>query len=724
MTRGDSRSVSLTADGRQGDIEVTARVVRAVTTGMYEKLEFEDGSDSYASVGYFREGRSRVGGGLTLKGTAADKTSLTGQLGVAREKITGRIVVSNGRMFSRGKTPEPALRIEADVQLDFAFSRARGLFRNLLGGEAAPAVSVPSSRHQVILPVLLAAPAAEAGDAPLPGTDQHYRPPLRVEQTRALGGTDIVKDVYAVDAAGRRTGGGMRTVVGDAEDPTSLESFGRRRFRRDWPVVRAEILSHLDLMTLHTGLRTMMSGEPFEVLLAHGRGSILVTATVDEMTHLRNTAQTEFNAGTDVTRSITSLGTYSRIGQATPLSGQNSRLGLHAGELQASVGVSGSVTGQYGRDRVSLGRVSMRAVNAVKAKVAGVVFDGVATLRFSYLADPATATDFHTTGSATARLGFQVLSEAADSQAVDAAQPFSAVGRSPGPLPMLAPLVPEGETAWRPKPLVWALGPEGEQGLPESAVILDVFVGPRSVEGGPPAQSLASLVNELGRTFFGPRDWSAMRPAVRSTLSRERLAAWLPGMIRNVPAQSPLLTRLGRADARISATARLERLEFLRVLDKAERNVINEIVSGSGNQLISWGSHNESGQIGLSDAFGKESLGLSAGGGHLTRQRNGARAAEAGGTVAGAKFAEPAVASSAGPGWMSRLPSRGPTRPASPAIPRCGSWWVSRNPMRSSTLSRRARRDRRSSPAPTPRWHRGHQPTRLRPCLRTGRRSG
>lgn len=649
MTRGDSKSVSLTLGGRPGELEVTARVVRAVTTGTYQKLEFEDGSDSYASVGYVREGRSRVGGGLTLKGATARQTTLSGQLGISRDKTTSRIVVSNGRMFSRGKTVEPALRIDAEIQLDFAFSPApgEGLLQSLWRGAAASAGAASAFRFQVLLPVLVAAPAAEAADAPGRTSEQqhYYRPPLRVEQTRSLGGTDIVKDVYAVDAKGHRTGGGMRTLIGDADNPASLESFGHGQFGGDWPAVRAELLSRVDLTALHAGLKTMMSGEPFEVLLSKGRGSILVAAQVEEMAHLRTTEQTEFNTGRDVTRTITSLGAHTWSAQATPLSGQNSHLGFDPGpHVRESFAFSRSVAGQYGRDRMSLDRVSLRAVNAVKMKVPGVIFDGVATLTFSYLADPATVTDAPKAARATARLGFQVLSEAAESQAVDSAQSFVAVTRVPGPLAMEAPIVPEGATAWRPKPQVWGLEPGAKQGLPESAVILDVFVGPQLLEGRPPSRSLGSLVNELGRTFFGPRAWSTTRPAVRSALSRESLAAWLPEMIRNVPAQSPPLTRLGHADAQMSATAQLERLEFLRILEKAELNVINEVASGSGNQLASWSAFTEKGQFGSPVAFGKgDSLGLSFGGGHVIRQRNGSRAAEGASTIAGAKFAEPMV---------------------------------------------------------------------------------
>ncbi|MBC9726008.1 hypothetical protein [Streptomyces sp. TRM68367] len=624
LTRGDSRSISLKAGSWQGDVEITARVVRAVTIGTYDKLEFEDGSDSYASVGYIGESRSRVGGGLTLRSSTADHTKLSGQLGMARDKVTGRVVVSNGRMFSRGKTPEPALRIDADIRLDFAFSNA-------------PA---SAARHQVVVPVLVAVPAAEAGDAARPVAEQHYRPPLRVEQTRSLGGTDIVKDVYPVDAAGQRTRGGMRTLLGEAEDPASLESFGRRQFGGDWPAVRRELLSHLDLMTLHAGLKTMTSGEPIEVLLSGGRGSILVTALVDEMTHLRNTKQTEFNTGTDVTRTITSQATHTQSGQ-TALSGQNAHLGVHTGQLRESGVFAGSVTSEYGHDRTSLGRVSLRSVNALKAKVPGALFDGVATLTFTHLADPATATDTHRAAHGTALLGFQVLSEAAESQAVDTAQSFTAATRSPGPLSMEAPLVPVGATAWRPKPRVWGLDPDGRQGIPESAVILDVFVGPQPTDTRAPARSLESLVNELGRTFFGTRNWSGVRPVLRGTFSRERLAALLPAMLRNVPAQSPLLTRRGHADAQMSATARLERLEFLRVLDRAELNVINEVVSGSGSQLNTWGAVGARAGIGFEGAIDENSVAIFAGPGYLTRQRDGSRASDAASTVAGAKFTEP-----------------------------------------------------------------------------------
>ncbi|MDH6109463.1 hypothetical protein P3T36_000234 [Kitasatospora sp. MAP12-15] len=651
MTRGDNLKLPLDVGGWQGDIEISATVATATTVDTFKKLEFEDGSDSFDATGAFREGRSRFGGGLILKGKPASETTLTGQLGVQRDKITGRVVASSGRMFTRAKTPEPALRVNAGIRLDFDFSEVRRFGLALPVGAQVAATGRPDAQLHVVLPVQVATPAAEADHAPRPKGMQDYLPPLRIEQTLGLGGSDVVKDVYTVDANGRRTKGGVRSLLGNAHQSSSLEAFGARTFGADWRDVKDEFLGKVSLLSLHTSLKGMMAGEPMEVALSESRGTILVSAQVATLAHLRNTDSSEFNTGTDVTRTITSSDTYSWSGQ-TPFSAQQT------GIDEAPLRLNGSATAQYGRDRQSIDQFSVRAGNAVKMKVPGAIFNGVARLTFSLRKDPATAGDpaLATTATsvptgpapavATAELGFQVLTEAAEARPVSAPQTFDATTRTPAPLQIEPPVVAAQSTAWRPKAEIWGLDPLGLAGLPESAVVYDVFAGPLPVPAQQPTASLNALLNNLGGEFFGTNDWSEQRPAVRYSFSRDRVAALLPAMSRNVPAQSPLLTRPRKPDAQVSATAQLSSFAFLRVIDKAELNVLNEAVEGTASRMISWRTVGGQGQVGYQDTIDEvTSLGIPMiGGGYANRHREGARSGEGSSTVSSAKFPEPMVA--------------------------------------------------------------------------------
>lgn len=124
------------------------------------------------------------------------------------------------------------------------------------------------------LPVLVTSPAAEAADAA--GPTEHFLPPRRVQDTHALGGMDVVKDVYALDAAGKRTSGGVRALIGSTDGSSSLESVGRREFDgtldNAWTGVGNDVLAHLTMGSLQANLKAMMVGTGIE-LPSHGVGA-------------------------------------------------------------------------------------------------------------------------------------------------------------------------------------------------------------------------------------------------------------------------------------------------------------------------------------------------------------------------------------------------------------------------------------------------------------------
>lgn len=204
------------------------------------------------------------------------------------------------------------------------------------------------------------------------------------------------------------------------------------------------------------------------------------------------------------------------------------------------------------------------------------VFDGRAVLTFEYRPDGGSAGNRET--RATGLLGFQVLSEAADSVAADGPTPFRPGPVVPGPLesPALAP----GSAAWRPGPEIW------EGGLPESAVVLDVLASTGPSAGVGQGRDLHTALDELGVGAFRQDGWAGFREAVRHTFRLERLAASLPAMTRDLPLQGPLLSRPRHADTTVQATARVQRLEFLRTIDTAELNILNETAVGDAARDI------------------------------------------------------------------------------------------------------------------------------------------
>lgn len=486
MTRGEVRTLTMDVGGWTGEVEVSAKVVGAglVEHGAtLDSLEFEDGSESFSRGGFQRERRSGVTAGLLVKGKAAEHTDLTGQLSGNWMWADSRRVASGGRMFSRTKTAEPALKVGAEIQLEFDFAKVRGR----LGARFEPAGAgdgARGTRLRLPLRIPVASAAAESGALPDLAGQQHFRPPLRVEQTLALGGSDTVRDLFLVDARGERTAGRLSSaLLGDPADPASLAAFGRLAFGADWKRIRKVVLSRLgSLDVLQFELKGLTAGEVLEIDLGGDAGTLLVTAEVASMTHRRNTGRTEFNTGSDITRVFAHGQSADRSVRAA-VTAQSADLGAGPGSI------TGAVQGEYDREGLAVRQESVRTGTAVKTKVPGVVFDGVATLVFTHrrtvgttlapVTAPVTA-PATTTGpvgasdavgggapatadgagrpvrEARAKVGFQVLVDAAEARPVAAAAVFSAAERPAGPKRMAATPVEAGDIAWRPTDQVWA----------------------------------------------------------------------------------------------------------------------------------------------------------------------------------------------------------------------------------------------------------------------------
>ncbi|MFF4902846.1 hypothetical protein ACFY3I_41530, partial [Streptomyces sp. NPDC001068] len=652
MTRGQVRTLTLKAAGFSGDVPVRARVTNAVTEGSFRSIEFEDGSESQIRDGFQREARSAVTLGLLVKGKPAEHTDLTGYLSSNWSFTESHRVVSGGRLFSRTKTSEAALRISTEVQLDFDFSSVRSALGthfplHSAGGERITRVRVSAS-VPVATGIGEVLPLSAASDT------EHYRPPLRIEQTLALGGMDTVRDVFLVDADGERSSGILHTaLLGTADSPLSLETYGRRTFGDDWSRIRKLVVDRvIDWDVLQYRLKGLTAGEAMEIDLGREWGTLLVSAEIESMKHVRNTARTEFNTGSDVTRVFSDAKGSDRSFRATTVA---QSADLHAGPTS----VTGNVYGEYDREGTAIGQQSVRSGIAVKTKVPGAVFDGVATLGFVHRADPHGATRQARRGDppaaagdsapsaevpaapprhgARARIGFQVLVDAADARPVPEPTPFTATERPPGPRRMTGtPLRPK-DTAWQPSPEVW-------EELPAHTVVLDVLSGEDRTLSAAGLRRPGELVDGLGRDYFGTR-WTTVRPAAHTMTTREQLAAVLPQAIRGTTARSvPLPTPL-RSDAQLSLNARLESLEYLGVLDTAEVNLLSDVTGELAHRLGSAVTHGQWVQGGAQpDLTPDVTLAVHApGGGIAHRYRTGSGTSGGHSSVASAKYPEPMV---------------------------------------------------------------------------------
>ncbi|MCH6166067.1 DUF4157 domain-containing protein [Pseudonocardia alaniniphila] len=615
MTRGDVLSVPLDVGGWTGQIKVSARVVHQAKTTGTATVEFEAGGDRFATgVGLSENRDRREGQGL---GTVSPKGVSVG-LGarVLRDNVTGETVSSGGRSFARTKTKEDKAQLfYTEIQMQFDFSDVKGPRRLGVG----PRRQVPETGSKPIGATVARPPAGDAAAA-------SFWPPARVQETRALGGMDVVTDVRALDKSLKPSASGVSALFGTKDDRTSLEAWGSGL--PDWPTVRKDILAHLSMSSLQRDLKAMMVGKGIEVPLSKNLGSVWIGAEANWMSYRRPTKETEFNVGSDSSR-----------GRASS-EGRNTR-----GEITVPIGISplgetavtGSLTvtpaGEYGRENREGDQASARTGTALKMKVPGAVFDGRAMLTFRHSG----------VGSqATAMIGFRAIIDAAEleSKGAEAPRAWSA-GGGPRKHSMAAPVfAPNTKIRTAEDGLVGGADQgRGGTGLPADVVILDVLAGEEGEHN-----LVADEVADWGKGYFGA-SWADLKPVVLGTFSRERLAASIPAMTRKVPLQSPPLIRAQHDPAWVWGTAKLEDLSYVRELSsKAELNVLNDVSTSANAQRSSY--YGGGGQIQGGPRVplpAETSFSPSFLVGARQRQRGGMRQAVAIANTANGKFEKPMV---------------------------------------------------------------------------------
>ncbi|EYT81993.1 type III effector HopAG1 [Streptomyces sp. Tu 6176] len=627
MTRGEVRGLTVDIGDFSGEVSVRARVIGAEANGTLDSVEFDDGGESFVRDGLGHDVRSAFTTGLLVRGRAAEHTELRGYLTSNRSSTESHHMVTSGRLFSRASTSEPALVFDAEVRLEFHF------------GSGVPPLRVPAPVSVVI---------GEGEIRPLSETPgaSHYLPPARIEQTLALGGMDTVRDVFLVDADGERAPGILHNALfGSAADPTSLRHYGERVFGDDWKAVRALVTDRLaSLDVLLYELKGLTAGEPLEIPLGQDRGVLLVSAEVASMKHVRNTRETTFNTGSEVTRFFSETEGSSWGVRAAVL--------VQSGDLHAGpASVSGIPHAEYDREGAQTVQQSVKTGTAVKMKAPGAVFDGVAVLSFVHRADPLGTPEptqddgspapgtadpaGRPSGGPRARIGFQAVVPVPDARTVPQPTAFAAADRAPAPRRTEGPSLSTGDTSWRPAPDIWG-------SLPGHTVVFDVLTGE---DPAPGTERPGALVDRLGRAYFGS-EWSTTRPVARNMASREQLASNLSRMIRDMGVHSGPLPAQERSGARLTLRGRLESLEYVAVLDAADVNLLSEVTSELGTVLGSTASQGLWLQGGVEpDLTDDVDLRVHAPGGGLAHRSRAVDGTSSGhNSVASAKYPEPMVA--------------------------------------------------------------------------------
>ena len=619
LSRGDKLHVPVNAGGWHGELVVTGGVGGARALRLGETMEFEHGADSSASSGRSRGtawhrslglvGRAfSDGGSATVSGTAAHEA--------------GRLesVANIGRAFTRGKTEEAALWVEASARFAVDFPGLRE------SGEAEP-LGTGVARFEA--PALIAVPWADSPDAPPPGWA--LLPPARIRELRGLGGTDIVRDLYAVDGSGRRSNGGLEELLRVPAGRTrpSPAQAGRAAFGDEWAAVRAELLRKVSLTIVHERFKDMSAWEPLEIELEAAAGRVRISADIARMRYLRDTSSTEFYGGTDRSWTISARDTVRRFGEV---------VGTGYGEGSAAVFDRAGLTAtRYsGADAASVNSLTVLTSNGTKTKVPGSIFDGLAELEFLFSPENGEAKP----GSGA--IGFQVLIEKAETTpAATADRKVLRLKRGAAASPRVfkAPTLMPGSVGeqtvyWAPPPTVFDSGPAG--GLPESTVVYDVYLA-GDMHTGAGASSVPSALDAGGSRRFG-RGWQRYQRLVHKGYGRGRIASSLVGMTRGRPVRSPAL---GATKTRITALAKVKELTYVRAIDEAELNAVNEVTTLRERRGVVWRQISGS----ASGSGGHTADGTSWGGGFgVGRQRRGRRvwlAGRGGKRMANAKYPKP-----------------------------------------------------------------------------------
>ncbi|MFD8781858.1 toxin glutamine deamidase domain-containing protein [Kitasatospora sp. NPDC059599] len=663
LTRGGKLTEHVTIHGWDTTVTVKAGLRKDFThTDTVDKFEFELGTQTRVTTGVSKDRRVRdvFTAPFRFKLPHVDLG-----LNVSRRNdfVHGSAIDSTGATVSKGKTVEQAGLFSGTAEFTVHIEAKK------LGQKVtAPDVHVP-------VDTTVAVPLR---DAPLHGSTETaplkkpLDPPARVEKTHRLGSSDVVTDVYPLRPRGGGAGTGTgphpagteeRPSVGDSA-VSGLDRRGAKVLGSDWAGMKEKIRGELDVTKLQPQLKSMMSGH--EIVVKHGRSTVRITAGVSRLEHTGETAQTEFNTGTQVQKSmagsdgVTSYG--AGRGNVVTVSVQGTSSPLPVGP---AVTGGGSVTHSWGHDQLDVQAQRSTAGAATKTKLAGSAYTGEAILYFRMerrplisLGDPnrlvpdggtqVPGTAFEHVKSAagqawrevrklgttvhgidTAKVGFEVSVEAGEGRPAKGPKPtpFEAPEHRTGQAPAPAPTEPAVEKVVKAPPArVW------NEGLRDIDVMR--WLGD--------AGGVQDILRLRGPEFFGSRTWDRMESLARNTTDHAQLASHFGSATRGESLSTPSPgRRLLVSDGGVKVNLKVLQLEYDRTDGKVELSPSNATSTTSTKTRLDWSLWGGQVQGGVkTDVVAAEgTFQVGVGGSH--RSREGVSAGSSGQVVSHAKFNTP-----------------------------------------------------------------------------------
>jgi hypothetical protein len=638
MTNGDAIRVKISGAGWSGYLSVTAVVREMVHRETAPKVEFENGSESFTSLGLSFEERRRRSLGMQYRGKFPH-TSLSISGIANRDTTQGLISDTAGRVIGKGKTVEAGALLEGKIEFQIDY-RLQGLGKpRVRPGTSDERVAVgavvmvperdmrlipepaPDSQPAGAEPGIVPSTAI-AGDGPQPQPPkERFALPKRIRHRLALSSSDIVLDVWSSGHSG-----GQPSTMTDILRDADLNRRGREVFGRSWLRMVEKILAEVDLRRVHFELKAMMAGNPITVDAPPGvTGRVLITARLHSARQVSETAQTEFNVGTSRTRDRSAADPRATTSASRSKSLSVQVLGSsdptgHLPSVQAGPTVMGSV----GRNDFEFLGLRTNAGMTMKVKAPGVVYDGVVDLQVRLESRQARLHQ-------ATQVNVRFLSEQAEAESVKGKEKKGdkregTVFQGPAlPLPRAGDPRPSLPDAMAPPRRVW--GGEPGQGLSDTDII----------RGLPDTGGLLQALEVVGKEVFGARSWPRLAPVMRGALGHASLAAGLPAMSRGEAVLNPLaLQGVGQQKVRMTARARIVGMRYLRTSSKAELNPVNELTSQSTRSEQYWwqgGLQIQAGpSVGLVTVAGQAGL--------LYRRRNASVLTSTGRVIANAKIPE------------------------------------------------------------------------------------
>ncbi|MGW3043767.1 toxin glutamine deamidase domain-containing protein [Kitasatospora sp. NPDC001159] len=633
LSRGDVWEVRFEANGWSGKISVRVDVDELVHQDTAPNVEFENGSDRYASVGLQEDALNRLNAALQAKAKVG-KTDFTETLGYQHDSLTGSTSVEVGRSISRGKTVEPGALFSGKLHLALDFSE--------LTHNGEPVATTPGERVQRLdIGATIGIPVRDTldvhGNPVPPAKDKLFAPPQRIVDGHRLGGSDIVLDV-STHRHGRPDADHPMQEILDGVEHTAEEALGDL-----WPALREKMTAELDTTRLQQDLKSMMSGEPTRIEVTDKTGfvtgSVEITASVKAMWQHGNTPQTEFNVGTGVQRVRTEQESRSN-GLQLPLPGVVSGAGVGT-----SIGSGGGGL-QLIKDKVRISGSSQEVLLTTKTKGPGVVYDGRVELTLKFEKDSPLGKSGDT---ARTTVDFRTLVEQAEAHGVKdtgAGDPTLFVATEE-PQPHRPKTFSAGTAVPSPPDSVWRRPDGTGGGFGDTTTVRDL----------PTVAPLHHEVERLGQEVLGAA-WKDVKHDVHQLFSHPMVASHLTSMTRGTRMELPEQTAaaLFKYGVKVSATAHVTELDYKRPNAKAELNPVDETSAfKSGRKLLSDTKSVQGSGGGTAALTGKNTMDASGGYSRQVRDRDGWRDGSAQKAYANGKYARPQEIYDAGLGVEVKL---------------------------------------------------------------------